>query len=289
MMRIKSFAKINLGLEVIRKREDNYHEIRTLFQTIDFSDALQFLPASNNKILLKGDDKSIPWGKENLIFKAAALLKERFSISEGIEIHAKKNIPPGKGLGGGSSNAAMTLFALNKVWELHLESKDLMELGKMLGADVPFFLEGGLCLGLDRGDNIVPLPDLDTIPCILALPSFSILTAQVYSQFRSSLTSEDKDSKIIRFLEDRKFGLLENRLEETIFSLYPQLKAIRSLLRRQGSGLSLVSGTGSAVFGLFRDRGGAEKCLTELKKSCPSLLINTLSREQYRRSINDGV
>ena len=90
-MRIKSFAKINLGLEVIRKREDNYHEIRTLFQTIDFSDALQFLPASNNKILLKGDDKSIPWGKENLIFKAAALLKERFSISEGIEIQLVYN------------------------------------------------------------------------------------------------------------------------------------------------------------------------------------------------------
>jgi len=288
-MRIKSFAKINLGLEIIRKREDNYHEIRTLFQTIDFSDTLQFLPASNNKILLKGNDESIPWDKENLIFKAAALLKERFNISGGIEIHTKKNIPPGKGLGGGSSNAAMTLFALNKVWELHLERKELMELGKMLGADVPFFLEGGLCLGLDRGDNIIPLPDLDAILCILALPSFSILTAQVYSQFRSSLTSEDKDSKIIRFLEDRKFGLLENRLEETIFSLYPQLKVIRSLLRSQGSELSLVSGTGSAVFGLFRDRGEAEKCLTELKKSCPSLLINTLSREQYRRSISDGV
>ena len=288
-MRIKSFAKINLGLEVIRKREDNYHEIRTLFQTIDFSDTLQFLPVSNNKILLKGNDESIPWDKENLIFKAAALLKERFSIFEGIEIHTKKNIPPGKGLGGGSSNAAMTLFALNKVWDLHLERKELVELGKMLGADVPFFLEGGLCLGLDRGDNIIPLPDLEAIPCILALPSFSILTAQVYSQFRSSLTSEDKDSKIIRFLEDRKFDLLENRLEETIFSLYPQLKVIRSLLRRQGSELSLVSGSGSAVFGLFRDRGEAEKCLTELKKSCPSLLINTLSREQYRRSISDGV
>jgi len=288
-MKIKSFAKINLGLEVIRKREDNYHEVRTLLQTIDFHDALQFFPTSNSKILLKGDDKGIPWGKENLIFKAAALLKERFRISEGIEIHAEKNIPPGKGLGGGSSNAAMTLFALNKIWELHLERKELMELGKVLGADVPFFLEGGLCLGLDRGDNIIPLADLGTIPCILALPSFSILTAQVYSQFRSSLTSEDKDSKIIRFLEDRKFGLLENRLEETIFSLYPQLKVIRSLLRSQGSELSLVSGTGSAVFGLFRDRGEAEKCLAELRKSWPSLLIDTLSREQYQRGISDGV
>jgi 4-diphosphocytidyl-2-C-methyl-D-erythritol kinase len=289
MMRIKSFAKINLGLEVIRKREDNYHDIRTLLQTIDLYDTLQFLSPSNNGIFIKGDDKSIPWGKENLIYRAAALLKERFHISEGIEIHAKKNIPPGKGLGGGSSNAAMTLSVLNRIWELHLEKEELTGLAKMLGADVPFFLEGGLCLGLDRGDNIIPLPDLDTVSGILVLPSFSILTAPVYRQFRASLTSEDKDSKIIQFLEDRKFDLLENRLEETIFSLYPQLKAIRSLLRRQGSELSLVSGTGSAVFGLFRDRGEAEKCLTELKKSYPALLINTLSREQYQRGISDGV
>ncbi|UCC39381.1 MAG: 4-(cytidine 5'-diphospho)-2-C-methyl-D-erythritol kinase [Candidatus Aminicenantes bacterium] len=289
MMRIKSFAKINLGLEVVSRREDNYHEIRTLFQTIDFYDVIQFLPTSSNKIVLKGDDKRVPWDKENLIFKAAALLKEKFRIPSGVEIRTVKKIPPGKGLGGGSSNAAMTLFSMNKIWELHLEREELMEMGKTLGADVPFFLEGGLCLGLGRGDQIIPLPDLDLIPCILALPSFSILTAHVYNQFRLSLTSEDKDSKIIKFLADRKFDLLENRLEETIFSLYPQLKVIWSLLRRQGSELSLVSGTGSAVFGLFRDRGKAKKCLVALKKRCPSLLVNTLSREQYQRGINDGV
>jgi len=250
---------------------------------------LKFHPAANNKILLKGNDKSIPWDKENLIFKAAALLKERFGISKGIEIHAEKNIPLGKGLGGGSSNAAMTLYALNKIWELHLERKDLHELGKRLGADVPFFLEGGLCLGIGRGDDITPLADLDTLVCTLALPSYPILTAHVYNRFPSSLTSEDKDSKIIRFLADRKFGFLENRLEETIFRLHPPLRAIRSLFKRQGSELSLVSGTGSAVFALFRERREAERCLAELKEKCASFLVNTLSREQYWKSINDGV
>ena len=107
-MRIKSFAKINLGLEVIRKREDSYHEIRTLFQSIDFYDVIEFRPINNSKILLQGNDRSISWGEDNLILRAALLLREKFNISKGINIFVEKNIPAGKGLGGGSSNAAMT-------------------------------------------------------------------------------------------------------------------------------------------------------------------------------------
>jgi len=261
-MRIKSFAKINLGLEVRGKgednyhevREDNYHEVRTLLQTINFFDVLEFRSIGQDKILLKGDDKTISWERENLIFRAALLLKEQFHVSKGIEINVTKNIPPGKGLGGGSSNAAMTLHVLNKSWGLRLGKEALKNLGKQLGADVPFFLEGGLCLGLGRGDEITPLSDTATLSCLLVLPSFSIQTAHIYSHFSLSLTSQDKDSKIIKFLDNREFGLLENRLEETVFRFYPQLKAIKRLLRGQGSELPLVSGTGSAVFGLFLEQ-----------------------------------
>jgi 4-diphosphocytidyl-2-C-methyl-D-erythritol kinase len=221
-MKIKSFAKINLGLEVRGKREDNYHEVSTLLQTINFFDVLEFRPTEQKEILLKGDDKTIPWDKDNLIFRAAFLLKEKFHVSKGTEIHVTKNIPPGKGLGGGSSNAAVTLHVLNKSWELGLGKKELMNLGKQLGADVPFFLEGGLCLGSGRGDDIIPLSDVDTLFCLLVLPSFSIQTAHIYSHFPLSLTSQNKDSKIIKFLDDKEFGLLENRLEETVFRFYPQ-------------------------------------------------------------------
>jgi len=288
-MRIKSFAKINLGLEVRGKREDNYHEVRTLLQTINFFDVLEFRSTGQDKILLKGDDKTISWGRENLIFRAALLLKEQFHVSKGIEINVTKNIPPGKGLGGGSSNAAMTLHVLNKSWGLRLGKKALKNLGKQLGADVPFFLEGGLCLGLGRGDEITPLSDTATLSCLLVLPSFSIQTAHIYSHFSLSLTSQDKDSKIIKFLDNREFGLLENRLEETVFRFYPQLKAIKRLLRDQGSELSLVSGTGSAVFGLFLEQEKAEKVLRKAKKDYTSLFVETLPRERYWRNLKTGV
>jgi 4-diphosphocytidyl-2-C-methyl-D-erythritol kinase len=176
-MRIKSFAKINLGLEVIGKREDGFHEVRTLLQAVDFYDVLEFRSASDDGILLEGDDPTLSWGEDNLIFRAALLLKKKFRVSKGVEIHVTKTIPPGKGLGGGSSNAAMTLYMLNKHWGLGLEKKVLMDFGKELGADVPFFLEGGLCLGTGRGDDIVPVPDLDSVFCLLVFPEFSISTA----------------------------------------------------------------------------------------------------------------
>ncbi len=216
-MRIKSFAKINLGLEVIGKRGDGYHEVRTLLQTVNFYDVLEFRSAPDACVTLEGDDPMLSWGEDNLIFRAALLLKKNFRVSKGVEIHATKTIPPGKGLGGGSSNAAMTLYALNKHWGLGLGKKVLMDFGKELGADVPFFLEGGLCLGTGRGDDIVPVTDLDSVSCLLVFPKFSISTASIYGQFQLSLTSHSKGSKIIKFLDSRELGSLENELEETVY------------------------------------------------------------------------
>lgn len=288
-MRIRSFAKINLGIEVLRKRDDGYHEIRTLFQTINFFDVLEFIPSRSGKILLHGDDHSIPWNEDNLIYKAAASLREEGGISEGIEIHTSKNIPPGKGLGGGSSNAAMTLHALNKIWALNLQKAELMELGRSLGADIPYFLEGGLCLGTGAGDVISPLEDLPSMFCLLGLPALSIPTSDIYKQVRLFLTSRDKDSKIIRFLNSRDFRFLENKLEEPVFRLYPQIKETKSLFQSLRPELSLVSGTGAAVFGLFSDRKKAEEGLEELKLELPTLLVETLPRLDYWDRVNAGV
>lgn len=288
-MKVKSFAKINLGLEVIRKRDDNYHEIRTLFQSIGLYDVLEFKTAEKGEIRLEGDDDSIPWDKDNLIYKAALLLQKRFDLSLGVEVSVKKKIPPGKGLGGGSSNAAVSFYALNKIWGLRLARKDLMELAKNIGADVPYFLQGGLCLGLERGDRVVALEDIIPLHCLLALPTFSIATPSIYSRFPLALTSEDKESKIIKFLTGRNYCYLINSLEETIFSLYPQLEDIKSLFQKLGSELSLVSGTGSAVFGLFKDKEKAEKGLSRLKQSCPTVLVETLSRKSYWERLEIGV
>lgn len=288
-MRIKSFAKINLGLEVIGKRENGYHQVRTLLQAVGLYDVLAFRPTHQDSMELRGNDQSISWKEDNLVFRAAHLLKEHFRVSKGIEIEVTKNIPAGAGLGGGSSNAAVTLYALNRNWGLGLGRDDLMDLGKMLGADVPFFLEGGLCLGLEKGDKITPLPDLGNLSCLLVLPPFSIQTTFIYEHFPLSLTSQHKDSKIIKFLSDRELGFLENSLEETVFRFHPQLKEIKSLFQSQDSDLALVSGTGSAVFGLFSDQEKAKAAFRELRKKYPSLLVETLSRERYWQGIEAGV
>lgn len=288
-MRIKSFAKVNLGLEVIRKRKDGYHELRTLLQGINLYDVLEFRKTVEEGIILKGDDPTISWGSDNLIYKAALLLKRDQLLPGGIEIKARKSIPAGKGLGGGSSNAAMTLYALNETWELGLSEKALMDFGKKLGADVPFFLKGGLCLGTGRGDDVAPVPDLKPLWCLLVLPRLSISTASVYGQLQPVLTSKSKDSKIIKFLDSRQLGLLENGLEETVFRLYPQLKPIKANFQDHGPKLSLVSGSGSAVFGLFSDREKAETAFKEFEKKYPSVLVETLPREQYWENIRAGV
>jgi 4-diphosphocytidyl-2-C-methyl-D-erythritol kinase len=283
----RSFAKINLGIEVLGKREDGYHEIRTLFQTVDFSDTLDFRPLAERKIRIGGTDPSIPWDERNLVHRAAELLQQDYPKAAGVEIRVVKSVPAGKGLGGGSSNAAITLFALNGLWDLRLEKSRLQEYGRRLGADVPYFLEGGLCLGEGRGDEITTLPDLPVYYCVLALPSFPILTSDIYSRLR--LTSPAEAIKMNRFLARREFGLLENKLEETVFSLYPRLKAIKSSFLHKEAVLSLVSGSGSAVFGLFADREKAARALAEIGRTEEALLVETLSRERYWKRATAGV
>ncbi|MDH4270908.1 MAG: 4-(cytidine 5'-diphospho)-2-C-methyl-D-erythritol kinase [Candidatus Aminicenantes bacterium] len=286
-MKVRSFAKINLGIEVLKKRRDGYHEIKTLFQTIDLSDTLEFRLLNGREVRLSGTDSTIPWDESNLVFRAARLLQQSFPNAAGVEIRVTKNIPAGRGLGGGSSNAALALVALNNLWRIGLDRPGLQTFARRLGADVPYFLEGGLCLGEGRGDELSPLDDLPVLHCALALPSFPISTADIYGRLR--LTSLDKDSKINRFLARREFGLLENRLEETIFSLYPRLKAIRSSFLQKEAVLSLVSGTGSAVFGLFEERDKAARALAAMESSEPVLLVETLPRGRYWKRTTAGV
>ncbi len=289
-MRIRSFAKINLGLEVRKKRADGYHEIRTLFQAISLHDNLEFRENESGEIKLWGDDHSIPWDEKNLAYKAALLLKQTCGIASGALIRIEKSIPSGKGLGGGSSNAAMTLFALNKLWELGLGQEKLHFLASRLGADVPFFLTGGFCLGEGRGDVLTPLPDLPPFYCVIVLPSLTISTADIYARVR--LTSPRKDSKIKRFLTRGEIGLierLENTLEETVFGLHPRLKEYKKFFLAREAVLSLMSGSGSAVFGLYQEKDKAEKVMAELEGTERVLLAETLSRERYWEESTAGV
>lgn len=287
-MRIRSFAKINLGIEVLGPRPDGYHDILTLFQSIDLADVLDISEIPGGEIALSGDAPEISWDETNLVHRAASLLKEEAGCPKGARIAVAKSIPAGKGLGGGSSNAAAALLGLNVLWNLGLGREDLARLGAKLGADVPFFLEGGLCLGEGRGDLVTPLPDLPPASVLLAFPPFPVGTSGIYAAWRPSLTSEDKPSRISRFLENRELGLLENRLEETIFRFHPQLEEYKTFFRSRGAMVSLVSGTGSAVFGLFAEKAPAIEARRLLRERVRTALVATLPAKEYARRLRVG-
>jgi 4-diphosphocytidyl-2-C-methyl-D-erythritol kinase len=286
---LPSFAKVNLGLEICGRRADGYHDIRTLFQWVDFHDTIELHSRPDAEIRLSGDDPTIPWDETNLIFRAASLLREKCRPRKGADIAVSKRIPAGGGLGGGSSNAAMTLYGLNRLWEAGLPPGELEDLARSLGMDVPYFLRGGLCLGEDRGDRLTELPDLPTRWLLLVLPPFSVSTALIYRSLREdALTSGDKDSKITRFLETRHPGSLMNALEETIFRFFPLLNEIKGFLRDQGADLSLVTGSGAGVFGLFEDRDRAEAARDALAGRFKAVVTATMSRAQGWDAITAG-
>jgi len=287
-MTVKSFAKINLGLEIVGKRPDGYHDIRTLFQTISLSDELHLEPASAGAIHLAGDDPSVAWDETNLIHRAARFLREKTGTDQGARILVKKSVPAGRGLGGGSSNAAAALLGLNRMWGLGLDAPGLAGLARRLGADVPFFLHGGLCLGEDIGDRLTRLPDLAPLPCLLVFPAFPIPTASIYAGIELPLTSAGKVSKIMRFLESGDFGLLENDLEHVIFRAHPELESWKRFFRELGAILSQVSGSGSAVYGLFADAESAMEAQKRLPGTPAARLAATLPREGYWAQLGAG-
>lgn len=287
-MTVRSFAKINLGLEIVAKRPDGYHDIRTLFQTISLADELAVEPAPDGVFELAGDDPSIAWDRTNLVDRAARRLRQAGGTSAGARIAVRKAVPAGRGLGGGSSNAAATLLALDRLWGLGLGPARLAPLATELGADVPFFLKGGLCLGEGIGDRLTPLPDLAPLPCLLVFPPYPIPTPSVYAGVDASLTSPGKVSKIERFLESGDFGLLENDLERVIFRAHPELERWTSFFREQGALISQVSGSGSAVYGLFPDAASAEAARRRLPGTPDARLAATLPREHYWAQLGAG-
>lgn len=287
-MTIRSFAKINLGLEIVGKRPDGYHDIRTLFQTIALFDELDFGPAPDGVIELSGDDRSIAWDRTNLIDRAARRLREESGTVRGVRIAVRKSIPAGRGLAGGSSNAAATLLALDALWGLGLGPARLAPLARELGADVPFFLKGGLCLGEGIGDRLTPLPDLAPLACLLVFPPFPISTPSIYAGVEASLTSPGKVSKIERFLESGDFGLLNNDLERVIFRAHPELERWTRFFRERGALVSQVSGSGSAVYGLFPDAASAEAARSRLPGTPDARLAATLPREHYWAQLGAG-
>ncbi|HOE13539.1 MAG TPA: 4-(cytidine 5'-diphospho)-2-C-methyl-D-erythritol kinase [Candidatus Saccharicenans sp.] len=293
---VASLAKINFGLEVKGPRSDGYHELTTLFQTISLGDRLVFRADREGKVSLFGDMEEIAWDESNLIYQAALALKKTAGVKQGVAIEVKKIIPPGRGLGGGSSNAAVTLMALNRLWGLNLPTRQLIHLGAFLGADVAFFFYGGLCSGVGRGEKLEPLPDLLSGWLVIVIPDFPLSTREVFQQFDAlppSLTSGDKESKIIQFLKREDRSLLrqfKNDLELAAFKIYPRLAEIKQEMARSGAVLSMMTGSGSAIYGFFDDQPQAEKAAERMKARYryKVILAETVGRERYEKMLLTG-
>ena len=249
-------AKINLALHVAGRRPDGYHQIVTLFQAIDEWDTLEGRPAADLRLDVSDPELA---GEENLVFKAARLLQDLVPAAAGRGAHLslRKSIPVRAGLGGGSSDAAGALSLLNALWELGLDIPELARLGARLGSDVPFFLTGGTALGEGRGERVTPLPSVRERKLILGTPGVGLSTAEVYGALRAPLTVERPDVTVprlfVKLAEGNDFALARNDLESAVFAECAELVAFRDALYAAGAECALVSGSGSTVFGVFRE------------------------------------
>ena len=268
---LKAPAKINLFLEILGKRDDGYHEIETVMQEIDLVDNLQFEEIREG-VKLKCNNKNIPSDENNLVCKAANLMVNECGIKKGVLISLEKNIPVGAGLGGGSSDAATTLKALNSLWKIGLSDVDLVEFAARLGSDIPFFIKGKTALCSGRGEKITPIEVKSEMNYLVIFPHINISTATIYRNLKIDLTKKRKDvSFFTNALKHHKAAdiskLLFNRLEEVIFTTYPDLLDVKSVLNHFGfCGLS-ISGSGSAFFGLCNDRYHAEAIKSKIELS----------------------
>jgi len=252
-------AKVNLLLRVLGLRPDGYHELETVFQAVAVWDTLEAELADD--LTLAVDSPGVPDDDRNLVLRAAHLLRRFAGTRAGARLHLRKTIPVGGGMGGGSSDAAGALALLDRLWSVGAGVDDLLRVASSIGADVPFFLVGGTALGRGRGDVVTRLPDLDETPLLLAVPPFPISTAEVYRRFRGSgnrLTPLSNDVSVPRLSTlklpgGNDFGFVANDLEEVVFEGWPELREFRDAALGAGAERAVVSGSGSTVFGIFRE------------------------------------
>jgi len=288
---LPSFAKINWTLEILGKRPDGYHEVRTLLQTVSAADELTFELAERG-ITIDCDHPEVPLDETNLVYRAAKLFGDFTGAGKGVRIRINKRLPVAAGLGGGSSNAAVTLLALQKLWNVQVAPPDLFNLGAKLGADAPFFLIGGTCLGVGRGDEIYPLADINEEFLLLVNAGIAIPTREAYANLPPELTKPRTDIKMPLSFEAAYAAIsrpsdpvpLVNDLEKSALVRNPALIEIRRRLKQAGARGVLMSGSGSTIFAIFdsdKARSSAESDLSET--GWRRLRARTLGRTEYLR------
>jgi 4-diphosphocytidyl-2-C-methyl-D-erythritol kinase len=290
-VRVPAYAKVNLRLDVLGRRADGYHELRTIFQAISLHDTLVLEskrePGIDLRIAGNPQLAGEP-GRDNLVYRAIEELGREIKFQQGVRAVLTKRIPVGRGLGGGSSDAAAALLGILRLSRKRVAPERLLEIASKLGADVPFFLQGGRALGIGRGDEIYPLPDQKRREVLVISPhDIAVPTKDAYRWLAEQLTNEDGPSKLMRFCAlcwSPQGGALSNDFEAAVFPRYPRLAEIKRELLRQGAAEASLAGSGSAVFGVYQHPAKARRAARAFPKD-QVFLCSTLSRAEYRRKL----
>jgi 4-diphosphocytidyl-2-C-methyl-D-erythritol kinase len=291
---LPSFAKINWTLRVLSKRDDGFHELFTVFQTVSLHDTIEF--GDGDFVGLTSDEPCLASQQTNLILLAAPALARRFPESGGASIHLGKNIPYPGGLGGGSSNAATTLIGLKRLWNIEMPDEQLQSIAAELGADVPFFLHGGTAIGTGRGDVIEPIDDITAKNMLIVTPDVKISTRDVFESLNApALTSQEQDHILtVCRNEARSFdplrSVLKNDLEDSVFAVFPEVRRVKETLLGLGAVNAAISGSGGSVFAVFDNketRQAAQKALGALAYASTwrKFAVSTISRAAYREAL----
>ncbi len=290
-VRVPAYAKVNLCLDVLGRRADGYHELRTIFQAITLHDTLVIEASQDASIDLRIAGNSAlagEPGRDNLVYRALDELRRELRLKRGVCAVLTKRIPVGRGLGGGSSDAAAALIALLRLTGKRMETARLVEIASRLGADVPFFLRGGRALGVGRGDEIYPLPDLARRSVlVVSPPDLAVPTRNAYQWLARRLTKRSDPSKLWQFCAlcwSPQGGALSNDFEAAVFPRYSRLAAIKRELLRQGAAEASLAGSGSAVFGIFRNPAKARRAARAFPMD-EVFVCSTLWRAEYRRKM----
>ncbi len=278
ILTVNSYAKINIGLKIINQRIDSYHNIETVFQEVQFHDIIT-IKKINEGYKISSNKVDFPMESSNTCVQAYLRLKKEFPKLKGVKIHINKNIPMGSGLGGGSSNAASTIIGINNLYDIGLTTPQLKNISQDIGADVPFFIEGGIQHGQGIGDKLTPLKIKLPYTILLVFPNNTVNTRWAYSQIRNKLEIPIKAVNFADLMEKEMipFQLFENDFEKIVFSTYPEIGLIKSKLLKNNARFASLSGSGSTVFGFFNDEADAISAELLFSKSFKTIITQSLS------------
>ena len=269
---LKALAKINLGLDVVRRREDGYHEVRMIMQTIHLFDQLSIEKSREPGIHISTNLSFLPVNENNLVYKAGILLMDEFHISDGVDVNLVKRIPVAAGMAGGSTDAAAMLYGLNQMFDLGLSRQELMDRGVKIGADVPYCLMRGTALAEGIGEDLTQLPPMVKCPVLIAKPQISVSTKFVYQNLKLDENTIHPDidqlqKDIIAKDLDAVASHMGNVLETVTIPEYPIIADIKEQMIHSGAVNTMMSGSGPTVFGLFKDKETAEKAAEDMRQS----------------------